>query len=381
MAKIDTIWETPLLGLTLNALLLGALFVQYYFYWLNGWRQDTAGIKLFVAFLLIADVVNFLLDFGFVWLYTVSHFGDVEFIQTSNWLFNSDPVTTAIISSSVQCFFAWRIKVLTGNRTLQVAINGASFASLLCAIGTTIGCSIVKDFDKFHLFQSVVILWLALGVIIDVVIATVMVVHLNSCRTGMSSTEDLITRLIRFAIQTGLMTTIWAGTDLVLFLTSTNNLHLIFNLALAKLYSTAALSSLNARTIWDRSGSMASNVTIGGGNHGTSDQFRNSAFAPQPWTPISSTTYNIPKPPHHIPIAPMAEAGFHPRAAVANSSTEGSCPSITFSSPPPSSCHSNGGGRTAEVMPNSNSLGEQDAVCVRPVTNDLEASIHLGSRK
>ncbi|KAF8288397.1 hypothetical protein DL93DRAFT_2044490, partial [Clavulina sp. PMI_390] len=124
----------------------------------------------------------------------------------------------------------------------------------VCGLGTTIGCVIVKEFDKFQSFQSVVIVWLTTSAATDILIAIILVVQLSRRRNGIADTEDLITRLVRFTIQTGLVTSLWAITDLIVFLTLVSSFitfhsfypisrHLIFNLALSKLYSGACLSS------------------------------------------------------------------------------------------------------------------------------------------
>ncbi|KAF8311182.1 hypothetical protein DL93DRAFT_2083628 [Clavulina sp. PMI_390] len=163
---------------------------------------------------------------------------------------DSEPIVTVIIASTVQCFFAWRVKALTGNRWLWAILNVASFASFLCGIGTSIAAFTVNKFAEFQKFKIIVIVWLTLSAITDILIAGVLVVQLSRRRNGIADTEDLITKLIRFTIQTGLVTTVWAITDLILYLALKNNLHLIFQLALSKVYSSACLSSLNARTQW-----------------------------------------------------------------------------------------------------------------------------------
>lgn len=177
---------------------------------------------------------------------------------------------TVIISSTVQSFFAWRVNKLTGRRWLYILLNISSFVQfrkssehifryinltlasniavcgmlaelLACApmniereirlgLGTTIGCSIVKDFANFQSFQSVVrgvtfpacwkifmqcsgqfwrvgannhfflmkvIVWLTLSAVTDIVIAGVMVQYLRGHRTGISQTEDLLTKIIK----------------------------------------------------------------------------------------------------------------------------------------------------------------------------------------
>lgn len=145
------------------------------------------------------------------------------------------------------------------------------------------------------------IVWLSLSAITDVIITWTMVQYLRSHRTGFSATEDIVTKLVRcehscrleqsarlfmfmvVTIQTGAITSLWAIIDLVVYLsfvsTSSTTLmistdsrgifsrtlckpwhthsrfsrlqadewqrHLIFNMSLSKLYSSACISSRN----------------------------------------------------------------------------------------------------------------------------------------
>lgn len=164
-------------------------------------------------------------------------------------MFASDPVLTSIIALACQTFFAWRVYRLMHSWIVPGVILLFSVVSFLSAIGTTIGVEIVQSFALFQKFQVVVILWLACAAIADIIITTSLVWTLQKSRTGFSATDDVITRLIRGTIQTGMATTIFAVTDLILFCASTTTLHLVFNLPLAKLYVNSLLSTLNARAL------------------------------------------------------------------------------------------------------------------------------------
>lgn len=47
-------------------------FSKSYIYWTGSFRRDPIGIKILVVFLMLADIVNFLFDLVFVWLYVAS---------------------------------------------------------------------------------------------------------------------------------------------------------------------------------------------------------------------------------------------------------------------------------------------------------------------
>lgn len=179
-------------------------------------------------------------------------------------MFAADPTMTAIIAFSCQCFFAWRVYRLMHSwwcPALIVIIGGVSFLS---AIGSTIGVEIVIQFAEFQRFQVVVVLWLACAALADMIITVALVWTLQKSRTGFTATDDVITRLIRGTIQTGMATTVFAVTDLILFCASTTTLHLVFNLPLAKLYVNSLLSTLNARTLISNQQRSTHEISSGG---------------------------------------------------------------------------------------------------------------------
>lgn len=74
--------------------------------------------------------------------------------------------------------------------------------------------------------------------------------QLANASTGFSQTDTVITKLIRMTVETGLVTTTAAITELILYLVyQRNNLHMIPALALAKLYTNTLLATFNSRSI------------------------------------------------------------------------------------------------------------------------------------
>uniref|UniRef100_V5EWD4 DUF6534 domain-containing protein n=2 Tax=Kalmanozyma brasiliensis (strain GHG001) TaxID=1365824 RepID=V5EWD4_KALBG len=234
------------IGVMLNVWLYGFSIVQAYIYYVN-FKNDKPLMRYFVLFLVIADSINAVFDQVFMYQYLVSNFGNLVYATKSNRAFAADPVMTGIIAFSTQLFFAWRVYKLMHSKIMPALIATGAAVSLLSAIGTTVGVEIVLFFQEFQKFQVVVILWLGFAALTDVLITGSLVWTLNKSRTGFAGTDDVITKLIRMTLQTGALTTVFAIVDLVLFLTSTTTLHLVFNLPLAKLYVNSLLSTLNAR--------------------------------------------------------------------------------------------------------------------------------------
>ncbi|KAI5835146.1 hypothetical protein K523DRAFT_228788 [Schizophyllum commune Tattone D] len=237
-----------------------------YLYW-NGYkRKDSLVIRLFVIFLFVADTAHTAFTMSYMYICLVNHYGNPLYLANANWVFSADPALTGIIGGSVQIFFSWRVKILTGHSLLAGTIATSSCASLLCGIATAIACGFVPAFAQFQKFKVVVIIWLAASSLSDILITGSLVNHLRSHRTGFRTTDTHVDRIIRLTVQTGLITSLWA--------------HLMLNFALSKLYTNSLMSSLNSRKGWHYSDSRTSGasgqpsgqrmrkhdiVTVGGG--------------------------------------------------------------------------------------------------------------------
>lgn len=238
-----------LIGTVLNILLYGISVTQTYMYYSSGAR-DKMWIKAFVYILFLADTVQVIFTIVYVYISTIIHFGDFEYLQTGDWIFATDPAITGIIGGCVQAFFAWRVKVLTGSWVLYLIISFCSAASFLMGIATAIAIGIVPEYVEFQKFKVVVIIWLVSAVSADIMITSILVFHLKNHKTGFSNTDNHIDRIIRMTVQTGLLTAVWALVDLLVYLLDNTGTHLIFNFPLSKLYTNSLMSSLNARSGW-----------------------------------------------------------------------------------------------------------------------------------
>ncbi|PIL30713.1 hypothetical protein GSI_06881 [Ganoderma sinense ZZ0214-1] len=255
---IKVVYGPMFIGVIFNVLLYGVMLTQTYMYF-NMYKDDRSWIKSFVLILFLCDTVNTGFDIAFLYDPLINNFGNVEPLTRASWMFITDPVITAIIAFLVQLFFAWRVNVLTSNRWIVTAILICAVAQLLGGIGTSIGVTIVRDFGELRKFQAVGIVWLVAAALGDVLITAALVWHLRNHKTGMTFTDDLIDKIIRLTVQTGLITAVFAMINLALYLAMPTGYDMIFNLPLAKLYTNSLMSTLNSQRIWkaasDRPGS------------------------------------------------------------------------------------------------------------------------------
>ncbi|QRW20099.1 hypothetical protein RhiXN_09074 [Rhizoctonia solani] len=247
MAAMDLLLGPILLGTIVNIWLYGIMVTQTTMYYV-AFPRDHRWIKTLVGYMFVVDTLNSIFDIGLVWKYTITLFGDHDGILVSSWWFN-------------------------------VALDGmgialSAFIQFAAGLSSTIGAFIVQDFARFQELKAAVITWLGLSALTDVVITCILSWYLHTHRTGFSKTDDIITRLVRLTVQTGLITTLWATTDLILYLGWSHNLHLFFQLPLCKLYTNSLMSTLNSRAGWG--GSFTSSTTgnvdpmsrSGGGGNG-----------------------------------------------------------------------------------------------------------------
>ncbi|KZV68628.1 hypothetical protein PENSPDRAFT_687083 [Peniophora sp. CONT] len=238
-----------LAGVFLNLILLGISITQTYFFF-NGSTKDKPWVKRFVVFIFFMDILNSI--FGMVYMYDVliNHNGDVNAMSKSTWTFITDPISTAVIAGVVQMFFGWRVKVLTGSTIAAVVIWFFSTVQFLAGIGTGIAGVIVPEFLKFRQFTPITVIWLTGSAICDVLITLMLVQYLRKQKTGHTYSDYIVDRIIRLTVQTGMITSLVAIINVILYLATPKAYDLVFNYMLAKLYTNSLLSSLNARKTW-----------------------------------------------------------------------------------------------------------------------------------
>ncbi|EIW75854.1 hypothetical protein CONPUDRAFT_111643 [Coniophora puteana RWD-64-598 SS2] len=234
------------IGIMINVLLLGVLILQVYLYFAT-YKQDKKWMKLFIWVLFMLDFANTLFLVVYIYDRLIIDFGDDAKAATENWVFSTDPILAGIITAMVQCFFAWRVKVITNNIWAVMAICVCAAGNFAGALASCIYSTFITSFIDFTKFENVVILWLAASALADIIIASVLVWHLRTLRTGFAATDDVINRVVRLTLQTGLLTAICATINLIIFCSVPSGIYLIFNIPLPKLYTNSLMSSLNSR--------------------------------------------------------------------------------------------------------------------------------------
>ncbi|EGO02872.1 hypothetical protein SERLA73DRAFT_176319 [Serpula lacrymans var. lacrymans S7.3] len=298
MGLFDLTLGPILMGSMMNVLLLGVMIMQSYIYF-ERYKNDKTWLKAVVCLLLVLDSLSAAFAMDMTYNYLVTNFANLEAIQITNLGITPYPLLTGITAFVVQNFFAWRIRLLTGNKFLAYSVCALSTVQLLASIGTMIGGIIVKYFIDLEKVKQVSLIWLLGSVVTDAIITVTLVWYLRAHRTGFASTDHLTGRIIRMTVQTGLLTTTCALGVVIAYLVSTNTtMHLAFGLPLSKLYTNSLMSSLNARKAWNPAGYTAE---ISGSRTGINSQFTHgrvysagNGFVAHVSRPTTHTLYPLP---------------------------------------------------------------------------------------
>jgi len=231
----------------MNMILYGILLVQAYTY-SRVYKKDASWIKCLVLYLFILETVNTACNIFIIYEPLILQFGRPEAQALFPTLFVSEPLMIVAVSTPIQLFFAWRIRILSRNSWISALIGFLSITSLSGGIWAGIVIVKVKAFARKSELNNPALLWFLSSCIADTLITTSLAICLWRRRTGFAATDDAISKIMQMTIQTGMLTAFFAAADVVFLLCfEYTTLNVLWDLPLSKLYSNCLLSTLNAR--------------------------------------------------------------------------------------------------------------------------------------
>jgi len=246
----------PLLfGVLWNWCLYGVLVVQLYVYSYN-FREDKKLHKLLVYAIFFLETLQTALSGADVYYWFVSGYGDIKHLTTPYATPFDVPMIEALVSLSVQYFFAYRIWVLSlkTSRWLCTSICLCSAINAAAAFTGGINAHIRGKFTGGGILKYSAMTWLIGNTMTDILIVAAMLYHLVRKREdsdGLGSNHTLdhaLPRIVRLVIETNLMTTSVGIISLFMVLIlPRKNWYTCPTAILGKLYSNALLVSLNNR--------------------------------------------------------------------------------------------------------------------------------------
>ncbi|KAJ7635306.1 hypothetical protein FB45DRAFT_911243 [Roridomyces roridus] len=244
---VELLFGPFLIGLLLNTTLYGVMLVQMLMYFTR-YKRDPRWFRWLAIYLLVAETANVVFDIGLVYEPLIFRYGTLRVLTISPLMLRPDAAVTVAISTPIQLFIAWRVKVLTQKSLIPALISILAIASLAGGISVTVNVSLHPEYADFPNFNPYVITWLSTTAACDVCLSAALIYSLYTRKTGVGPTDRYVDRIIRLTVQTGSITAVTALLDLLVFLLKPNTtLNFIWDFPLSKLYTNALLSTLNAR--------------------------------------------------------------------------------------------------------------------------------------
>ncbi|KAG8742374.1 hypothetical protein FRC10_001596 [Ceratobasidium sp. 414] len=256
MGLLDDTYGATYIGVVLATFLYGILTLQTYIYWVR-YVHDSRFDRLFVVALWVIDTLQLVFICHMQYWYVIENYANPVALQYNNWL-----VPLHRLSCRAECDFNLLHLVSSsfgqvvqhgGRSNCDHHVYGPGGIVSLTQLGFGMGCFgmvwVLKMFEQFIEYKWLVAGWLASAALCDVLIVYMLSTALMTQRTGFGRTDALIDKLLRYTINTGLLTSIIAITDLIAFCMMNNLVHLCFNFILGKLYTNTLLATLNAREV------------------------------------------------------------------------------------------------------------------------------------
>ncbi|KAL5531059.1 hypothetical protein ACEPAG_3935 [Sanghuangporus baumii] len=218
------------IGTYIASALFGLMTMQTYHYYCN-YSNDRRFLKVLVGWIWSLELVHTIIILGHATIKLTIIFD-------------------TIIAFTVQTFFAWRLRVMSKRWELPVfcwALTVLRTITSLIAVAKFIE---IKEQSMFFKESKVLVTVVEIvSAINDVVIAAGLCYYLLRSRSGITGTDRLVTRLIRYSIQSGILTSIISVIMLVCFLVMPDNwIWIAVHIVLAKPFSNSFLAMLNARS-------------------------------------------------------------------------------------------------------------------------------------
>ncbi|KAF9264344.1 hypothetical protein L218DRAFT_808330, partial [Marasmius fiardii PR-910] len=236
-----------LLGYLLNYGLFGVLTVQTYIYY-NAFPNDRKGVQAMIYGLYIAETIQTVMVTWDAFQYFSFGFGQPAALKEINLVWLDCCIIEGAVAFTVQMFYAYRIYLLSKSRLLVGAIVFMALTQFGGAITTAVIAKTVGRFTEPQRAFVAAGLWLGGSATCDILVATSMTYVLSKCDAQFQETRDILNRIVRLTMETGILTATIATINLILFLAfPKSSYYMALSLILAKLYSNSLMVIFNSR--------------------------------------------------------------------------------------------------------------------------------------
>ncbi|KAF7368385.1 hypothetical protein MVEN_00160300 [Mycena venus] len=245
----DLILGALLVGTWANSVLYTVEIIQAAYYYRH-FKYDNWILKLLVSSAITIDSVSMIANYSSVYLYTITHWGDLAYVQNQYWAsqFGSIEGNVIKLTGLSQSFLTVRYWRLTKNKFITVTLfffitvaAGGAFAS-----GVTI--AVFPEYKNRRKVMIPATTWLITEAVTDISIASALLWEFWKAKSSFKETRSMLNRLVAQTIQTGTAGATIALAVLVAFLANKeSNVPSGIAYCLGRVYCITMLANLNLR--------------------------------------------------------------------------------------------------------------------------------------
>lgn len=246
-----------LIGVLLAYLLFGVLLAQVVQYCQTVSRTEHVAMKILVGLVTVIQLVQLAFISDTAWTTCVLGFvNPINMIKPPP----SAPGTGILngaIALCVQSFFAWKIYTLGAKKTLVMCVSGLIVLLALIQMGAAVGVaalfiSIGGSSQELFKLKTPITIGLSTAVLCDLIISITMIVILAKYKenTAFVRTKSLLNTLIVSTIENGMVLTVGAIANLVIYFTRTQDMiNIALTYVMGGLYAIVFITTLNRRVV------------------------------------------------------------------------------------------------------------------------------------
>ncbi|KAJ7861857.1 hypothetical protein B0H14DRAFT_3863310 [Mycena olivaceomarginata] len=252
LPSLDTVTGCLLIATWASSFLYMFEITQTWYYFRN-FEQDNWKFKTLVTIALVVDTLGIVGDYICVYLYTITHAGNAEYLDNLHWPIPLYGFTTGVLGILVQAFLVFRYWCFTRKTLVALFLSFAiiiSFGGLFASDTMTVLTLHTLDTSLADrpMFKIPVVLWLVTEFAVDAGITLVLLWEFRKARGILTETRSTLDRLTAVTIQSGAAAATLAGAGLIsYYINPESNVPVAVLYPLRRVYVITLLSNLNIR--------------------------------------------------------------------------------------------------------------------------------------
>ncbi|KAM5546002.1 hypothetical protein V8D89_000128 [Ganoderma adspersum] len=250
LAGIKETLGAAVIGGILATTIYGITVLQTYTYF-RRYPNDSTGLKVLVGLLFILDTTTTGCIAAGLYGYMVTDFGRPDQLSVTPISLAVEEGVTVVIATLCQLFFAHRLWVFSKqNKFLTFSIIALALGGLGPGIAITVHLFANKDIFTLGSDYIRILSGFANGLaaVCNIVIAAGLCWYLQTGRTGYKRTDNIVDKLIVYAINRGVLTTACQTGHMITAVAFPGHFYFIpFAWCLGKLYCNTVFAMLNVR--------------------------------------------------------------------------------------------------------------------------------------